>query len=80
MKSINNNQVFHNVSTSQIGQLKSSGNTINNYNTKHLELRPKQIMIDKISKKVKTCFENDLLSTHNFVPEGSVLKIQAAVS
>ena len=37
-------------------------------------------MIDEISKKVKTCFENDLLSTHNFVPEGSVLKIQAAVS
>ena len=25
MKSVNNNQVFHNVSTSQIGQLKSSG-------------------------------------------------------
>ena len=31
-------------------------------------------------KKVKACFENDLLSTHDFVPEGSVLKIRAVVS
>ena len=31
-------------------------------------------------RTLKACFENDLLSTHDFVSEGNALKIRAAVS
>ena len=31
-------------------------------------------------RKLKACFENDLLSAHDFVSEGNALKIRAAVS
>ena len=31
-------------------------------------------------ERLKACFENDMLFTHNFVSEGNVLKIRAVVS